>query len=167
MSFPSGSVIMNLPASARDAGLISGSGRSPGRENGNPLQYSRLGNPMDRGAWWAKVPGVTEEMDTAEWLRERVSIQYYLSTWRSSFLLQTWLVFISEERGFFTVHGGPSALPSVFSSRAPRHWLPLTCAAAAPVSMAQGAFWSPCSWHMCWDSQGLCTSVLFSLSSLG
>ena len=66
MSFPSGSVIMNLPASAVYAGLISGSGRSPGRENGNPLQYSRLGNPMDRGAWWATVPGVTEELDTAE-----------------------------------------------------------------------------------------------------
>ena len=37
----------------RDAGLIPGSGRSPGEENGNPLQYSCLENPMDRGAWWA------------------------------------------------------------------------------------------------------------------
>ena len=42
-----------------DAGSISGSGRSPGGGNGNPLQYSCLGNPMDRGARWAIVPGVT------------------------------------------------------------------------------------------------------------
>ena len=44
-----GSVIKNLPANAGDAGLTPGSGRSPGEGNGNPLQYSCLGNPMDRG----------------------------------------------------------------------------------------------------------------------
>ena len=49
--FPGGSVVKNLPASAGDAGLIPGSERSPGEENGNLLQYSCLGNPMDRGAW--------------------------------------------------------------------------------------------------------------------
>ena len=42
--------------------LIPGWGRSSGGENGNPLQYSRLGNPMDRGAQWATVHGVTEEL---------------------------------------------------------------------------------------------------------
>ena len=41
-----------------DLGLIPGSGRSPGEGNGNPLQYSCLGNPMDRGAWWATAHGV-------------------------------------------------------------------------------------------------------------
>ena len=41
-----------------DSGLIPGWERSPGGGNGNPLQYSCLGNPMDRGAWWATVPGV-------------------------------------------------------------------------------------------------------------
>ena len=41
-------------------GSIPGSGRSPGEGNGNPLQYSCLENPMDRGAWWATVPGVTK-----------------------------------------------------------------------------------------------------------
>ena len=46
-------VVKNLPASAGDVGLISGSGRSPGGGNGNPLQYSRLENSMGRGAWWA------------------------------------------------------------------------------------------------------------------
>ena len=43
-----------------DPGLISGSGRSPGEGNGNPLQYSCLENPMNRGAWWATVHGVTK-----------------------------------------------------------------------------------------------------------
>jgi len=42
-----------------DLGLIPGSGRSPGEENGNPLQYSSLGNPMDIGAWWPVVQGIT------------------------------------------------------------------------------------------------------------
>ena len=44
-----------LPTNAGDAGLIPGSGRSPGGGNGNPLQYSCLGHPMDRGAWQATV----------------------------------------------------------------------------------------------------------------
>ena len=42
----------------QEVGLIPGSGRSPGGGNGNPLQYSCLGNPMDREAWWATVHGV-------------------------------------------------------------------------------------------------------------
>ena len=57
--FPGGSVIKNLPANAGDVGLIPGLGRSPGEENGNPLQYSCLKNSMDRGAWRATVHGVT------------------------------------------------------------------------------------------------------------
>ena len=47
-----------MPASAGDAGLTPGSGRSPGEGNGNPLQYSRRGDPKDRGAWQATVHGV-------------------------------------------------------------------------------------------------------------
>ena len=53
--------VKNAPANAgdvRDSDSIPGSGRSPGVENGNPLQYSCLGNPMGRGAWWAIVHGV-------------------------------------------------------------------------------------------------------------
>ena len=52
----------NLSANARnvrDVGLIPGSGRSPGERNGYPLQYCGRENPMDRGAWWATVHGVT------------------------------------------------------------------------------------------------------------
>ena len=62
--FPGGSVIKNLSASAGDTGSISGSGRSPGEENGNPFQYSYLGNPMDRGVWWTSVHGVTKGSNT-------------------------------------------------------------------------------------------------------
>ena len=51
---------INPPASSGDAGLIPGSGRSPGEGNGNPLQYSCLGNPKDRGDSWAIVHGVTK-----------------------------------------------------------------------------------------------------------
>ena len=46
-------MVKNLPANAGDAGSIAGLGRSPGEENGDPLHYSGLGNPMDRGAWRA------------------------------------------------------------------------------------------------------------------
>ena len=56
-------MVKTLPANAgdvRDVGSVPGLGRSPGEENGNPLQYSCLGNPMDRGALWAIVRGVTK-----------------------------------------------------------------------------------------------------------
>ena len=52
-------MVKNPPANAGDVGSILGSGRSPREGNGNPLQYSFLGNPMDRGAWWATIHGVT------------------------------------------------------------------------------------------------------------
>ena len=55
MDFPGGSVVKNLPDNVGDTGLISRSGRSFREGNDNPLQYSCLGNPMDRGAWWATV----------------------------------------------------------------------------------------------------------------
>ena len=61
-------VVKNTPANAgsvRDVGSILGLGRSPGGGNGNPLQYSCLENPMDRGAWWATILGVAE-LDTTE-----------------------------------------------------------------------------------------------------
>ena len=58
MDLLGGSVIKNLPARAEDVGSISASGISPGGGNGTPLQYSCLGNPMERGTWWAAVHGV-------------------------------------------------------------------------------------------------------------
>ena len=65
--FPGGSVVRNSPANTgdiRDVNSIPGSGRSPGRGHGNPLQYSCLENPLDRGAWWAPIHGVTESYTT-------------------------------------------------------------------------------------------------------
>ena len=65
MGFPGGSVVKkNPPANAGDMGSIPGLGRSLGEGNGNPLQYSCMGNPMDRGAWWTTLHGVTKESDT-------------------------------------------------------------------------------------------------------
>ena len=54
-------MVENLPASAGDAGSMPGSGRFPGGGKGNPLHYSCLENPMDRGAWCATVHRVTKE----------------------------------------------------------------------------------------------------------
>ena len=54
------SEVKNLPAKTEDSGSIPGLGRFPGDGNGNPLQCSCLGNPMDRGAWWATVHGVAK-----------------------------------------------------------------------------------------------------------
>ena len=65
-------VVKSLPANAgdtrdaRDVGSIPGSGRSPGGGHGTPLQYSCLENPMDRGAWWATVHGITKSQS---WLK--------------------------------------------------------------------------------------------------
>ena len=53
-------VVKYPPANVGDTGLIFGSGRSPGGGHGNPLEYSCLENPMDRGAWWAIVHGVAK-----------------------------------------------------------------------------------------------------------
>ena len=56
-----GSVVKNLPANAGNPGSIPGLRRFPGEGNGNPLQYSRLENSMDRGAWHTAVYGVTKD----------------------------------------------------------------------------------------------------------
>ena len=58
LGFRGGSVVKNLPANAGDIGSIPGLQRSPGEGNGNPLQCSRLGNPMGREAWWLQSIGL-------------------------------------------------------------------------------------------------------------
>ena len=63
-----GSLVKNPPANAGDVGSIPGLGRSPGEGNGNSLQYSCLGNHIDRGAWWVTIHGVTKESDTTDQL---------------------------------------------------------------------------------------------------
>jgi len=61
MGFPGGQCGKEPSCNVRDASLVPGSRRSPGEGNGNPLQYSCLGNPMDRGAWQATVHGVAKK----------------------------------------------------------------------------------------------------------
>ena len=56
-------MVKNLPAKGEDGFLVPGLGRYPGEGIGNPLQYSCLGNPMDREAWQAAVHGVSKESD--------------------------------------------------------------------------------------------------------
>ena len=57
-------MVKNPSANARDVGSITGLGRSPGEGNGKPLLYSYLENPMDRGAWQARIHGVAESGTT-------------------------------------------------------------------------------------------------------
>ena len=63
MGFPGGTLVKHLPVNSGDAGDMSsilGLGRSPGKRNGNPLQYSCLENPMDGGTWQATVHGIAK-----------------------------------------------------------------------------------------------------------
>jgi len=57
---PGGSVVKNPPANVGDVGSIPRLGRAPGEGNGNWLQYTCLGNPMDRETWWATLHGITK-----------------------------------------------------------------------------------------------------------
>ena len=80
--FLSGTVIKNPSTDAGDTegvGSIPGWRRSPGGGNGNPLQYSCLENPMDRGAWRATVHGVTKESDTTEQLSTHTLTDIYMA----------------------------------------------------------------------------------------
>ena len=79
--FPGDSVVKNLLSNAgdlRDVCSIPGSGRSPGRENGNLLQYSCLENSMDRGAWWTTVHWVTK---SGTWLSMNAHIYINVYIW--------------------------------------------------------------------------------------
>ena len=59
-------MVKDLSANAGDAGWIPGSGRFLGERNGDPLQYSHLGNPMDGGDWWATVQEVAKQLDMTQ-----------------------------------------------------------------------------------------------------
>ena len=120
-SFPGDAVVMNLPANARDtgdAGLIPGLGRSPGRGKGNQFQYSCLGNPMDRGAWWATDRGVTES-DTTECVHVHtctraqthttISIYKYREKCRQNLNMSN-IKFTSRETGFWILFSSFSSV---------------------------------------------------------
>ena len=78
----SGSEVKASASNVGDLGLIPGLGRSPGEGNGNPFQYSCLGNPMDRGAWRGTVPGVTKDLDTTQQLNNNTLTKHQLSAQR-------------------------------------------------------------------------------------
>ena len=82
--FPDGAVVKNLPANAGHSGSIRGSGRSSGEGNGNPLQYSCLGNPMDRGAWKAPGGSLGSQKVGHDWahIHERLFSAMALDGWR-------------------------------------------------------------------------------------
>ena len=70
-------MVKNLPAMQEKLGSVPGSGRSPGKGNGNALQYSCLENPMDRESWWATVHGVEKESDATEQLTLSLSLEQF------------------------------------------------------------------------------------------
>ena len=72
--FRSGWVVKNPPVNAEDVDSTPESGRSVGEGNGNPLQYSCLGNPMDREVWQATIHEVTKESDMTQWLNNNNSM---------------------------------------------------------------------------------------------
>ena len=81
LGFPTGTVVKNLPANVGDEGdmgSIPRLGRSLGEGNGNPLQYSFLGNPKDRGAWPATVHGVTKSQTDSVTEQQQIALLPFL-----------------------------------------------------------------------------------------
>ena len=91
LGFPGGSDGKESICNAGDQGSIPGLGRSPGEGNGNILSYSCLENPMDRGAWWDAVPGVSKSQTQLEWLKQTHTHNplKFLHLWGSTLLLET------------------------------------------------------------------------------
>ena len=83
-------MVKNPPTNEGDVGLIPGLGKSPGGGNGNPLWYSRLGNPMDRGAWWATVIGVTNSQTWLSTHTHAIRLEGLVSFIRQWHALQTY-----------------------------------------------------------------------------
>ena len=83
--FPGDSVVKNLSSSAGGMGLTPAWGRSPGEGNGNPLQYSCLGNPTNKGVWWATVHGVGKRVGhNSATKQQRVYHIFYIHSFVSS-----------------------------------------------------------------------------------
>ena len=107
---PGGGMQKNLPANARDTGnmnSIPGSGRSPGEGNGNPLQYSCLESPMDRGAWQTTVLGIAKSQT---WLSNWAHIHIQVVKSQNTYKGQSWesaLLFIHRHGYYSSLHGYP------------------------------------------------------------
>ena len=90
--YAGGSVVKNLPANAADSGGDE-RGRSPRERNDNPLQYSYLGNPLDRGAWGATIHGVTKESDMTERLNNNKNKHVKMNVKREHGLLHIYIIY--------------------------------------------------------------------------
>ena len=99
--FPAG---LESTCNAGDQGLTPGLEKSPGEENGNPLQYSCLENPMNRGTWWAILHGVTKSHDWAtKHTCTNVDWNNYYSSWLWKTKLQrTWWLEMRDAMQFFS-----------------------------------------------------------------
>ena len=91
-------LVTNSPASARDTGSIPGSGSSPGEGNGSTLQYSCLENPVDRGNWWAVVPGVTKNRTRPSNWTQMFSALFFLSFPSGTCIMHMWLCLMLFQR---------------------------------------------------------------------
>ena len=90
MGFPRGSDGKASACNVGDLGSIPRLGRSPGEGNGNPIQYSGLENPMDGGAWWAIVHGVTKSRTCLSNFNHGLSLTTELRIWQSFYTLSNW-----------------------------------------------------------------------------
>ena len=89
-------MIKNPPANAgdiKDAGSMSGLGRSPGRRHGNPLQYSCLENPMDRGVWQSTVHWVAESRTRQKQLCTHIRCMPFMNRPHFAYRIISWVVF--------------------------------------------------------------------------
>ena len=120
MDFPGGASAKKLPANAgdiRDVGSLPEWGRSPGGGHGKPLQFSCLENPMDRGAWWVTVHGVTKSWIQLKWLSTQAG-KYVLYNFPYTFIYSSYVIsYIGLETSLTTA---PPKAPSVspFRSKA-------------------------------------------------
>ena len=96
VGLPADSGVKNPRASAGAAGSVPASGRSPGKGNGNPLQYSCLGNLMDRGTLWAIFHGITKVLDTIQGLNNNNIFKVKYGPTQSNQQLIWWRVSISH-----------------------------------------------------------------------
>ena len=108
MGLPGGSDGKESACNAEDPGSIPGSERSPGQGNGNPLQYSCLENPMDRGAWWTAVYGIA---------KSQTQLSDFTFTFHFHALEQEMATHFSILAWRIPEMGEPGGLPSIGSHR--------------------------------------------------
>ena len=142
--FPGGTVVKNPPASAGDMGSIPVLGRSLGIGNGNPLQYSCLENPMEGGAWWATVHGVTKSWTRLSTHTHIPTVHATSTEWTfTRGCISPCLLWDPEPSVSSSLPKGPSPLPCPPGSRAHLELFILVSAFPTPPSLATAFFLLP------------------------